>query len=99
MDEVTNTELAVWQKLFGGKDTVKYIHYVDLQGSYCGNGAAIAQVTDGTWSVGNYSHCSCFGPEESTRLVATGLPTKEEAYRHLGQTDLEDMQKYGAHWP
>lgn len=53
----------------------------EYEGSWDGSGAAIAE-RDGVFLWAEYSHCSCYGPEDS---MSQGIAaTLEEAIRSIG---------------
>lgn len=86
---------AHWLKLFG--DDIVWLRFVDKYADYEGHGCAIALMTDGTYRSAEYSHCSCYGPEESMTEIRVDA-SLELARRSTTPDYLNDLDKDGVDW-
>lgn len=68
--------------------------YNGSRGGYDGYGAAVAQDPEGKYWVAEYSHCSCYGPEDSMNGPYGPEETYELALRRLGyvKSDLPKVE-------
>lgn len=89
--------LRSWLDAFGGPDCVARLWYFDEAGAHDGSGAAVAQTVGGEWLAREYSHCSCYGPEETMSEVFTRA-SRELVMRDLSMTCVEDLVARPRFW-
>ena len=77
----------VWHEAFKGLEVVRYKTY-DSGACYEGWGSAIAELKDGSYAWGDYSHCSCNDAIES--LTTGGASNEYHALHSVSnRTELE----------